>query len=108
MMRRKQPSDMSLTTSSPIIFHNLKGYDAHFVIKHFQQKYAECINPKKGNVTIDDVNVIPLNGQKYLMFEVSRLRFLDSFQFLLTLLSSLTDMLLKKRQRELCSQHPSL
>jgi len=79
----------------PIIFHNGRNYDYNFVIKHFQRKYAEHIDPKTGNITINDIKVIPLNSQKYLMFEVGRLRFLDSFQFLSTSLSSLTDMLLK-------------
>jgi len=25
-----------------IVFHNLKAYDAHFVIKHFKKQYTEC------------------------------------------------------------------
>jgi len=78
----------------PIVFHNLKSYDAHFVIKHFQRKYTENVG-EGGKITIDDITVIPLNTQKYLMFEVGKVRFLDSFQFLSTSLSNLTEMLLK-------------
>jgi len=59
----------------PTIFHNLKNYDAHFVIKHFQKKYTEYSMPdqkkKYGNI-----NIIPLNKEKYLQFQIRELRFL--------------------------------
>ena len=79
----------------PVLFHNLKCYDAHFVIKHFQRKYLETTD-ENGKVTYeDDVTVIPLNGQKYLQFEVGKLRFLDSFQFMSTSLDELVSLLHK-------------
>ena len=46
-------------------------------------------------VTIDDVNVIPQNSEKYLMFQIGHLRFLDSFQFLSTSLEQLVTLLRK-------------
>jgi len=73
----------------PIIFHNLKNYDVHFVIKHFQKKYTEYTMPdqkkKYGNI-----NIIPLNKEKYLQLEIRELRFLDS-----TSLEELVSFLLK-------------
>ena len=78
----------------PVVFHNLKSYGAHFVIRHFQNKYTQHQN-KNGKVSFDDINVIPLNGEKYMMFEVGKLRFLDSFQFLSTSLDELVSLLLK-------------
>jgi len=65
----------------PIIFHNLKGYDGHFVVKHFKKEYTEHTN-QHGETVYDDIKIIPLNGEKYLMFQVGNLRFLDSYQFL--------------------------
>jgi len=61
----------------PIVFHNLKSYDAHFVIKYFKRKYTQV------SVTqcYDDISIIPLNSQKYLQFQIGELHFLDSFQF---------------------------
>jgi hypothetical protein len=73
----------------PIIFHNLKNYDAHFIIKHFQRKYIERVDDITGKVTYDDITVIPLNTEKFLMFEFGKMRFLDSFQFLSSSLEKL-------------------
>ena len=84
----------------PVVFHNLKCYDAHFVIKHFKRRYTARPDGKNkttddDNMTFDDVNIIPQNGEKYLSFQVGNLRFLDSFQFLSTSLENLVSLLLK-------------
>jgi hypothetical protein len=77
-----------------VVFHNMKSYDGHFVVKHFQKKYTEN---RKGNGTVsfDDIKVIPVNSEKYMMFEIGNLRFLDSFQFLPEKLETLVSLLLK-------------
>ena len=46
-------------------------------------------------VTYDDINVIPLNSEKYVMFEIGYVRFLDSCQFLSASLDDLVSTLLK-------------
>jgi hypothetical protein len=89
----------------PVIFHNLKCYDAHFVVKHFKRKYGEITKkPVRDDdddsdddtiIPCDQLRVIPLNSEKYMMFEVGYLRFLDSFQFLSTSLENLVSLLLK-------------
>jgi len=78
----------------PVVFHNLKCYDAHFVIKHFKKQYTERVNGDQPS-TYDDVKVIPLNSEKYMMFQVGNLRFLDSFQFMSASLEHLVSLLLK-------------
>ena len=78
----------------PIVFHNLKCYDGHFVIKHFEKQYTKRKNGDKPP-TYDDVIVTPINSEKYMMFEVGNLRFLDSFQFMSTSLENLVSLLLK-------------
>ena len=67
-------------------FHNLKSYDTHFVIKHFKKQYtarstdqdndATDDDEQEESVSYDDVRVTPLNGEKYLSFQVGNLRFL--------------------------------
>ena len=75
----------------PIIFHNLKGYDSHFII----QKLAELISdstrqegeqdsdsPGQGQKPIS-IDVIPCNAKKYMAFYINnKLSFIDSFQFM--------------------------
>jgi len=78
----------------PVLFHNLKNYDAHLLIKQFHRKYTEHVT-RDGTLTYDDVKVIPLNGEKYLQFETGELRLLDSFQFLSTSLDQFVSLLVK-------------
>ena len=42
-----------------------------------------------------NINIISLNKEKYLQFEIRELRFLDSYQFLSTSLEELVSLLLK-------------
>jgi len=77
--------------SLPVVFHNLKSYDAHFVIKHFKKQYTARPRDDDGQeVAYDDICVTPLNGEKYLSFQVGNLRFIYSFQFLSTSLDNLS------------------
>jgi len=46
-------------------------------------------------MSYDDVKVIPPNSEKYLMFQIRKVRFLDSYQFLCTSLDELVSLLLK-------------
>jgi len=77
----------------PVIFHNLKSYDGHFV-KHLKKNTRKERKP-----TYDDVVVTPLNSEKYVMFQVGKLRFLDSFQFMSTSLENSVSLLLSGREK---------
>jgi len=87
----------------PMVFHNLKLYDAHFVIKHFKKQYTarfrdqddDDIYEQEESVSYGDISVTPLNGETYLSLQVENLRFIDSFQFLSTSLNNLVSLLLK-------------
>ena len=80
-----------------MLFHNLKNYDAHFVLKHFEKKYVEH-HGEDGSVSFDDVEITPQNSETYLQFQIGNLHFLDSFQFLSTSLEELVSLLLKERK----------
>ena len=59
----------------PVIFHNLKGYDSHFIINEL----GELI--KKGEEI--SINVIAQNAEKYMAFYIGKhLSFIDSFAFM--------------------------
>ena len=78
----------------PIVFHNLKNYDAHFIIKHFQKQYIRH-KTMHNKTTYDDVRDIPLNGERFLQFQINNWKFLDSYQFLSASLEHLVALLLK-------------
>ena len=69
----------------PVIFHNLKGYDAHFILQ-------SANNPKFG---FKNIKCIPLNKEKYVSFSIDNYRFIDSFQFMSTSLEKLISNLKK-------------
>ena len=56
----------------PVIFHNLRGYDGHLILKSFKREIF-----KKG-----DISCIPNNMERYLSFTIDNLRFIDSLQFM--------------------------
>ena len=60
----------------PVIFHNLKGYDSHFIIKQLGELVGDSAKPLS-------INVIPCNAEKYMAFYINKqLGFIDSLQFM--------------------------
>ena len=57
------------TYKLPFVFHNLRGYDAHLIFQKIKMKQGK-------------INVIPNNSERYISFDVGRLKFLDSMHFL--------------------------
>ena len=63
----------------PVVFHNLRGYDGHFIIR--------------GVRTGHEVSCIPNNMEKYVSFSINNLRFIDSYQFMAESLEKLVSNL---------------
>ena len=87
--------NFQLTDKIPVVFHNLKGYDSHFIMQ-------EIGNVAKNHVYVDEegrqdemrINVIPCNMEKYMAFMLGQnLIFIDSFQFMSSSLSNLVNNL---------------
>ena len=74
----------------PIVFHNLRGYDTHQKVK---QKHGK-------------INVIPNNSERYISFDVGRLKFLDSMQFLSCGLNKLAEQLSVDQFKHLKAVYP--
>ena len=76
----------------PVVFHNLRGYDGHFIM----QNIGKIVN-EKGNLKI---GAIPNNMEKYIGFTSGdHLTFIDSFQFMSSSLDKLVSNLPKEKLR---------
>ena len=79
----------------PVIFHNLRGYDSHFIMQEIGaivKKHAYKNN--KGEDKQMNINAIPNNMEKYMAFMLgNHLTFIDSFQFMSSILDKLVSNL---------------
>ena len=79
----------------PVIFHNLRGYDSHFIMQNIakivkKHKYLD----KNGQEKQMNINCIPNNMEKYMAFMLgNHLTFIDSFQFMSSSLDKLVSNL---------------
>ena len=79
----------------PVVFHNLKNYDAHHIFKSMNRRVAAKFD-KKGLQSFQSISVIAQNLEKFICFSFQYLRFIDSFQFL----SASLDKLVKNLPRQ--------
>jgi hypothetical protein len=75
----------------PVVCHNLRGYDSHFIIR----KAYEIIE-RLGNQKID---VIPNSYEKFMSFSIGDLKFIDSLQFMSSSLEKLVENLYDKEDK---------
>ena len=82
----------------PVIFHNLRGYDSHFIMQQIGEiTKKHTYKNKKGEDKEMNINAIPNNLEKYLAFTLgNHLTFIDSFQFMSSSLDKLVSNLPKK------------
>ena len=81
----------------PVIFHNLRGYDSHFIMQEIGTivKDYEYTN-NKGQKCQMNINAIPNNMEKYMAFMLgNHLTFIDSFQFMSSSLEKLVTNITK-------------
>ena len=81
----------------PVIFHNLRGYDSHFIMQQIGEiTKKHTYKNKKGEDKQMNINAIPNNMEKYMAFMLgNHLTFLDSFQFMNSSLDKLVSNLPK-------------
>ena len=68
----------------PVIFHNLRGYDSHFIMQEIGAIVKKnAYKNNKGEEKQMNINAIPNNMEKYMAFMLgNHLTFIDSFQFM--------------------------
>ena len=81
----------------PVIFHNLRGYDSHFIMQQIGEiAKKHGYTNKKGEKQDLNINTIPNNMEKYMAFMLgNHLTFIDSFQFMSSSLDKLASNLPK-------------
>ena len=79
----------------PVIFHNLRGYDSHFIMQKLGQIVKKhTYKNNKGEEKQMNINAIPNNMEKYMAFMLgNHLTFIDSFQFMSSSLDKLVSNL---------------
>ena len=88
----------------PVIFHNLRGYDSHFIMQEIGAivKKHSYINTK-GEKCQMNINAIPNNMEKYMAFMLgNHLTFIDSFQFMSSGLEKLVSNIIKCGKCDTC------
>ena len=89
----------------PVIFHNLRGYDSHFIMQEIGaivKKHAYKNN--KGEEKQMNINAIPNNMEKYMAFMLgNHLTFIDSFQFMSSSLENLVKNMTKCGKCDTCN-----
>ena len=90
---RIKPEDIKI----PVIFHNLRGYDSHFIMQQIGEiAKKHAYTNKKGEKQDLNINAIPNNMEKYMAFMLgNHLTFIDSFQFMSSSLDRLVSNLPK-------------
>ena len=78
----------------PVIFHNLRGYDSHFIMQEIGAIVKNNTYTKNGKEIKMNINAIPNNMEKYMAFMLgNHLTFIDSFQFMSSSLDKLVSNL---------------
>ena len=81
----------------PVIFHNLRGYDSHFIMQQIGEiAKKHAYTNKKGEKQDLNINATPNNMGKYMAFMLgNHLTIIDSFQFMSSSLDKLVSNLPK-------------
>ncbi len=83
-------------TSIPVIFHNLKNYDANFIMRsvvdllHDEPEWCENVG-----LSVNTFQCIATSMEKFKTFSIGPFKFLDSYAFLASSLSTLMSQLLE-------------
>ena len=90
-------SGLILNFKIPVIFHNLCGYDSHFIMQQIGEiAKKHAYTNKNGEKQDLNINAIPNNMEKYMVFMLgNHLTFINSFQFMSSSLDKLASNLPK-------------
>jgi len=87
--KRKRDDD-TFDFHIPVVFHNAKNYDSHFIIKYFDRRLVRV-----GDNKFKNVKIVASSCEKFIAFDIHYLRIIDSVQFLSASLDTLVKNLHK-------------
>lgn len=93
--RNEGSEDYEYKFCIPIIFHNLRGYDAKHIFRFLNCRNVEEFDENRGEGSKENVKIIALNLERNVSFEMLYLQFIDLCQFLIASLASLVESLIK-------------
>jgi len=74
----------------PVVFHNLRGYDGHFIIKEMYNLGQKC----------NDIMPVAQNSEKFMSFKIDKLKFIDSLLFMNSSLEKLAENLIDETHED--------
>ena len=91
------PQKQKILDRTLMTFHNLQGYDSHFIMQQIGEiTKNHAYKNKKGEEEHLKINAIPSNTEKYMAFMLgNHPNFIDSFQFMSSSLDKLVTNLPK-------------
>jgi len=74
----------------PVVFHNLRGYDGHFIVKEMYNLGQKC----------HEILPVAQNTEKFMSFKIDKLKFIDSMLFMNSSLEKLAENLIDEKHED--------
>jgi hypothetical protein len=80
---RQDANDFEFQVHIPVCYHGLSNYDAHHIFRYFNKRVVQMFDnkPIKDDASLN-VEIIALNLERFVSFELLNLRFIDTVKFL--------------------------
>ena len=92
-------SELEITKKIPVVFHNGSTYDYHFIIKELAEEFEGQFKCLGENTEKYITFSVPIKNDQKITYKI---KFIDSFRFMSSSLSSLADNLTEGLHNDKC------